>query len=614
MGKHSKKPKKHKSNKNKRSHKRESSSEDEWVEAESIQKLKDESSDSSEEIIKKRKSQKSSTSLSSDSEDQQDRRQNSSLITEKNLENARNQRDDWMSLSTKFSSFSNDDFRKRKEDERKRQKELEKYDPKKSSRELNRYWRDGGDGLPKFQKCKDEDPRSFDQNKFNKHTSFSSSLHVSRWRKSVPDDKASKSVNKDCEQITDPLPSTSKEEKYSTSCQPETHAPITPKDLNLLAGKLLKAEIMGNQKLILELKEKLENARKTLNEGEVQEEKVLLTQTTRQGLSKPLELERPRDLEREKRRKHASETHSDQKRVRYFADDDKYSLQKMFENEKFSSGNQQDESFMKIASKLRKNDDLDDFFADSARRTKSDSKIAEETRNKTINEYKKVSTSLDNCSRCIQSGGMQKHLIVSLGEYVYLSVPSHEPLLTGHCLIVPVRHVASVTQLDENEWTEILDFRKALVKLFEAKEQQPIFFEIAVGFHRYPHMVLECVPMNKGDAALAPMFFKKAIDESETEWSQNKKLVSLKGRDVRKVVPKELSYFSVSFGMNEGFAHVIEDEKLFPKNFAQEIIGGILDLDHSLWRKPVRESFDVQSKRVLSFSREWKKYDPTVKN
>ncbi|XP_066256578.1 CWF19-like protein 2 homolog [Euwallacea similis] len=614
MGKHSKKSKKHKSNKHKRSHKRKSSSEDEWVEAESIQKLKDESSDLSE-VIKKQKSQRTSTSSSEDSDDQRDRKQNSSLIIEKKSENAEKQRDDWMSLSTKFSSFSNNDFRKRKDDEKKQQKELEKYDPRKSFRELNKYWKDGGDGLPKFQRSKDEDSRSFDYNKFNKHTSFPSSSHVSGWRKSMSDDNISKSGVKDCKPITDLLLSTSKEEEYSSATsQFETHAPITPKDLNMLAGKLVKAEIMGNQKLIAELKEKLENARKILNGGGVQEEEVLLTQTTRQGLSKPLELECSRDSGREKQRKRAAETHSNQKRVRYFPDDDKYSLQKMFENEKFSSGNEQDESFMKIASKLRKNDDLDDFFADSARRTKSHSKITEETRNKAINEHKKVSASLDNCSRCIQFGGMQKHLIVSLGEYVYLSIPSHEPLLTGHCLIVPIRHVTSVTQLDENEWNEILNFRKALVKLFEAKGQQPIFFEIAVGFHRYPHMVLECVPMNKGDAALAPMFFKKAIDESETEWSQNKKLVSLKGRDVRKAVPKELSYFFVSFGMDEGFAHVIENEKLFPKNFAQEIIGGILDLDHSLWRRPVRESFEVQSKRVLSFSNEWKKYDSTVKN
>jgi hypothetical protein len=45
----------------------------------------------------------------------------------------------------------------------------------------------------------------------------------------------------------------------------------------------------------------------------------------------------------------------------------------------------------------------------------------------------------------------------------------------------------------------------------------------------------------------------------------------------------------------------------------QEIIGGMLDLDHSLWRKPRREDFDLQRKKVLQFAEWWKMYDFTVR-
>lgn len=45
--------------------------------------------------------------------------------------------------------------------------------------------------------------------------------------------------------------------------------------------------------------------------------------------------------------------------------------------------------------------------------------------------------------------------------------------------------------------------------------------------------------------------------------------MDLSGKDVRRAVPKGLPYFSVDFGLDSGFAHVIEDEKMFPKNFAQ---------------------------------------------
>lgn len=49
----------------------------------------------------------------------------------------------------------------------------------------------------------------------------------------------------------------------------------------------------------------------------------------------------------------------------------------------------------------------------------------------------------------------------------------------------------------------------------------------------------------------------------------NKKVIDLKGKDVRKAVPKGMSYFVVDFGMQSGFAHIIEDEQRFPPFFAQ---------------------------------------------
>lgn len=68
-------------------------------------------------------------------------------------------RDDWMSLPTNFASFSNVDKKKSREEEKKMQKEKDVYDPSKCPRELNLYWKNGGDGLPKFQKPSDDSHR-----------------------------------------------------------------------------------------------------------------------------------------------------------------------------------------------------------------------------------------------------------------------------------------------------------------------------------------------------------------------------------------------------------------------------------------------------------------------
>ncbi|KAL1131877.1 hypothetical protein AAG570_011488 [Ranatra chinensis] len=156
-----------------------------------------------------------------------------------------------------------------------------------------------------------------------------------------------------------------------------------------------------------------------------------------------------------------------------------------------------------------------------------------------------------------------------------------------------------------------MDMKRALVKFYEDRDEDVVFFESVSNFKYHPHMVINSVPIAKEVGDIAPIYFKKAIQECEMEWSNNKKLVELAGKGVRRAIPKGLPYFSVDFGLQDGFAHIIEDHKLFPNNFAQEIIGGMLDLDHSLWRKPRRENPELLREKASKFSESFKKYNPT---
>lgn len=118
--------------------------------------------------------------------------------------------------------------------------------------------------------------------------------------------------------------------------------------------------------------------------------------------------------------------------------------------------------------------------------------------------------------------------------------------------------------------------------------------------------------------------------ECEAEWSMNKKLVEIDGKEVSRIIPKALPYFwvcrsrawctfllmlrilcaQVTFGEgNTGYAHVIEDEGAFATHFAAEVIGGILDIEPRRWRKP-RSNFHRNKNEVLQMKAEWKKWDP----
>lgn len=538
-----------------------------------------------------------------------------------------------MSLQlTNFLTSSNVEKRQEREEAKRLEKERNQYNPREHVRELNPYWKDGGDGLPsalKFHKPTDNESRNERRQDYKKYYDKRPNSS-SNWRKkpkNTEEDERLPIKNSQgyvYENISEPKKLYSNENKQaeSTTVSPQIDDStssniLSDKELNALAAKLVKAEIMGNTSLVDELKAKLEIAKNARNaapeQAKAKDEEVILTRTDSKGYSRPVKLQSDySEPSGSKKRKQKVETHKDGERVRYFADDDKYSLKQMFENEKFSSVEDQNSQFMKLAGKIRKNDDLDDVFADKIRRTDSDEKIDRKNKDKAISEHQRMTQSLDSCNRCLQSDGMTKHLMVSMGETMYLCLPSSEPITDGHCLIIPIRHTPCGTQLDENEWVDLMDFRRSLVKMFAAKDEDVIFFETSRGLHRFPHMILECVPVPKEQGDLAPIYFKKAIDESETEWSNNKKLVSLAGKDVRKCIPKGLPYFAVSFGMQEGYAHVIEDEQYFPNNFAQEIIGGMLDLHHSKWRKPRRQNFEEQSNRVLQFSKIWKDFDHTT--
>nr|CAI5818197.1 unnamed protein product [Callosobruchus analis] len=502
-----------------------------------------------------------------------------------------------MNISSSFSSVSNLDRRKQREENKRKERDEKLYDPRKCDRELNPYWKDGGDGLPSFKKPSDSDDLSFPSNiSYKSRDSYKN--RVSSWKKESrsKDSSMLSNINKDI--VNKSLINSQHQEKQIESMQDG----FTEKDLNILAAKLVKAEIMGNTKLVNELKEKLENARANVKPA-AQTEEVILTHTNQKGQSVPLQSSVEYGEPSHKKKKRV-ETHKDGHRTKYFADDDKYSLQQMFEREKYSTAESQDRDFVKMAGKISKNDDLDDIFSDNIRKEESSSKIDTRNRDRAIREHQTVTKNLENCSKCIQSEKMQKHLMVSMGETVYLALPAHEPLSPDHCLIIPIRHVPCSTQLDENEWAEICDMQKTIIKMFRLQKKEVVYFESAKQINRFPHMCIQCVPLPDGE--MTPIYFKKAIDESEMEWAQNKKLVSLKKRDVRRAIPKGLPYFAVNFGMDEGFAHVIEDERLFPDNFAQEVIGGMLDLHHSKWRKPRIQSFEEQSKRVTEFSQKWK--------
>lgn len=400
---------------------------------------------------------------------------------------------------------------------------------------------------------------------------------------------------------------------------------LSDKELNALGAKLIKAEMLGNTELYNRLKREIDEARKARESAGAaacpdgaqrgsREEVVILTKTDGRGFAHPLS--EPEVTAGTSRKKTKVPTHDrDGERVRYFADDDRHSLKNMFQREKMTTAEDQNAEFARLAGKVRvsanEDYDFDDAAMDKASQYDSSAKQDARDRMKAISEHKHMSKALEKCKYCFDSQEMKKHLIIAIGIRTYLCLPAHQSLTEGHCLIVPQAHVAAGTLLDEDVWLEVQVFRKGLTRMFEEMGKDTVFMETAISFRYHPHTVIECIPVPMDIGNLAPMYFKKAILECESEWAQNKKLVDLSKKGLRNSVPQGLPYFSVDFGLQGGFAHVIEDEKDFPGYFGKEVVGGMLDLEPRLWLKQRHENFDEQRKKVLEFAKWWKPYDWT---
>ncbi|NXA21317.1 C19L2 protein, partial [Ibidorhyncha struthersii] len=213
---------------------------------------------------------------------------------------------------------------------------------------------------------------------------------------------------------------------------------------------------------------------------------------------------------------------------------------------------------------------LDDMFVSKAAKRARSGEEEEIQRRKAIREHQQLAARMEKCPHCFDSSELSKHLIIAIGTKegsVNVRVPMIKNEIASRKGFIVLHLIFLALPIDFTNSSRM--FRNALVKMFEAKDLDCVFLETNTSMKKQYHMVYECIPLPKEVGDMAPIYFKKAIMESDEEWSVNKKLIDLSSKDVRKSVPKGLPYFSVDFGLQGGFAHIIEDQHKFPHYFGK---------------------------------------------
>jgi len=251
-----------------------------------------------------------------------------------------------------------------------------------------------------------------------------------------------------------------------------------------------------------------------------------------------------------------------------------------------------------------------------------------------INDYKRTQKVLATCPFCFgEDDSPPKAPMVALGSRVYLSCTTHENLVDGHCLIVPIQHHLTMLEGDDDVWDEARNFMKCLMRMFAEADKGVVFYETVLTLKQQKHTFIECVPVPWAEFEVLPGYFRQSILTSETEWSQHKKLIDFSARPggfQRSMVPN-LPYFMVQFDYKgeKGYGHVIEGTNAaeeteegmdegekgggdFPRYFAGEIIGNLLELEPRRWRRPRKVDWREQKSIVEDFRKKYMPFDWTA--
>ncbi|KAM5553023.1 CWF19-like protein 2 [Rosa sericea] len=282
-------------------------------------------------------------------------------------------------------------------------------------------------------------------------------------------------------------------------------------------------------------------------------------------------------------------------------DGDMHLAQKIMQNKKYSISGQADDEY-----------DFDDGPIKKSKKKQGSDDRKVTQKNTFANRF---SIQQERCLFCFENPKRPAHLVVAIGNYSYLMLPQQKPVVDGHCYILPMQHVPATRTLDDHVWEEIRNFKKCLIMMFAKQEKDVVFLETVMGLaQQRRHCIIECIPLPQDIAKDAPLYFKKAIDEAEDEWSQHnaKKLIDTSVKGLRGSVPANFPYFHVEFGLKKGFVHVIDDETQFNSSLGLNVIRGMLELPaEDMHRRGRYEPVEAQKQAVKRFDQDWRPFDWT---
>jgi len=207
------------------------------------------------------------------------------------------------------------------------------------------------------------------------------------------------------------------------------------------------------------------------------------------------------------------------------------------------------------------------------------------------------------CWFCLSSPEVEKHLIVSVGEFSYLAL-AKGALNPQHVMILPIGHHQCMTSLPEEVSEEVIKFKSALRKMFKKQGKAGVLYERNF---KTQHMQLQVVPVLKEDANVVKQAFLDQASSQEIDLNEIPSHVPLS-----QLAVQGQPYFMVETPNKENLFGRIN--KGFPIQFGREVLCSepLLDTPESVDWKSCKLSKEEETEQTKAFRKMFAPYDFTL--
>lgn len=228
-------------------------------------------------------------------------------------------------------------------------------------------------------------------------------------------------------------------------------------------------------------------------------------------------------------------------------------------------------------------------------------------------DYQNKILLLKSCYYCISNQYLPKN-VISTSQNIYLAYPfSFGSITEYHLILSSHEHFNSAAALTEESYTELRNYMKSITAFNAERNYSTIFIEYSKSISQSNHFIIEAIPIKHKKLEEVKIFYKKALSEQDTDWSDNKQIVETSNHrgNIKKILNENFSYIHVDFNCGGGYLHVVSDQNRFNGVYLKEILSVALNKSSFEIKNPIKINGTELYERVDKYKTEFEKFDWT---